>query len=165
MSEQDVELVRRICDLHARGDYKAASKLIHKKMPYHHHHGFDDYPDARTYRDYKAIVGYLREFWESWEESEITPAEFIDAGDGRVVALLSFVGRGEREQRATRASLCGDLDRPGRQGGRFPALPLPEPGFLSGRGRPQGRLMRTVSGLRACAILGRPLGGRQRMIA
>jgi uncharacterized protein len=95
MSEQDVELVRRICDLHARGDYKAASKLIHKKMPYHHHHGFDDYPDARTYRDYKAIVGYLREFWESWEESEITPAEFIDAGDGRVVALLSFVGRGK----------------------------------------------------------------------
>jgi ketosteroid isomerase-like protein len=94
VAEQDVEIVKRICELHAQGDYKGAAKLIHKKTAWHHHHGFDDYPDVRTYRNYKAIIGYLREFWEAWDEFTITPREFVDAGEERIVALLSLHARG-----------------------------------------------------------------------
>lgn len=86
MSEENVDIVRRVFEAYVRGDIDEA--LTHndpdivwnpfEEVPSHGHDG---------------VRAYL-ERWESeWEELETTPEEFIDAGD-RVLVTVHFRGRG-----------------------------------------------------------------------
>jgi ketosteroid isomerase-like protein len=46
-----------------------------------------------TYRGRTAVLGWMREWAEAWEEIEYTPEEFTDAGD-TVLVSVRYDGRG-----------------------------------------------------------------------
>ncbi|MGH2965429.1 MAG: nuclear transport factor 2 family protein [Solirubrobacterales bacterium] len=47
-----------------------------------------------TYRGKAAVLGWMREWADAWEEIDYTPEEFTEAGDGVLVTVL-YEGRGK----------------------------------------------------------------------
>jgi ketosteroid isomerase-like protein len=97
MSQENVEIVRRVHDAFNRADFTSAVEYLH--------------PDAEIY---PGVVGLdppgggsatqlrgreeLRRFFEdldaTWESVRVTPREVIDAPDDRVLAVESWLIRG-----------------------------------------------------------------------
>jgi ketosteroid isomerase-like protein len=85
MSERNVEIVRRIYDGWARGDFNAGVELYDRYVllvlrP--------EFPDPGPYLGRMAIGGYMRnQFLADFENATITGEEFIEAGDSVVVRI------------------------------------------------------------------------------
>ena len=47
-----------------------------------------------TYRGHAAVLGWMREWAEAWEQIDYTPEEFTEAGDSVLVSVL-YDGRGK----------------------------------------------------------------------
>src|SRR5918999_576877 len=89
MSEETVEIVRRICEAHSRGDFKAAKKLQHRKMQIE----IPGFAEAQlvTLSNYKDVAEFMRNYLEAWEGFSMTPIELIDVGEW-VVAVMHVQG-------------------------------------------------------------------------
>jgi uncharacterized protein len=88
MSEENVEVVRRAVafEFYGRGDRTEAEAIFHpdfvmNPLEERPSHGLD------------AIRDNLEHWKGAWEELEVTPEEFIDAGD-RVLVTVHHRGRG-----------------------------------------------------------------------
>ena len=86
MSEENVEVVRRLFESYSRRDYDAAVDCLATDVVY------------ETGQELPALgrdaVRAMWERWASdWEEMETVPEEFIDAGD-HVVVNVHYSGRG-----------------------------------------------------------------------
>jgi ketosteroid isomerase-like protein len=84
MSQENVETVRAIFDLTARGDFsrwvdEVADDFVFVTSP--------DIPDAGTYRG-KAARDWITAWVESFEGHAMEASDFIDAGDKVFFALL-----------------------------------------------------------------------------
>ncbi len=85
MSERNVEIVRRIYEGWARGDFTAGVELYDPHIllvlrP--------EFPDPGTYHGPEGIRGYMRDhFLADFEDAQIVGEEFIDAGDSVVVRI------------------------------------------------------------------------------
>jgi ketosteroid isomerase-like protein len=85
MSEENVEIVRRIYRRWARGDFRAGTELYDPDIrlvlrP--------EFPDAGVYHGPDEIRKYMREdFLRDWEAAAIVGEEFLDAGDSVVVRV------------------------------------------------------------------------------
>jgi uncharacterized protein len=86
MSQENVELVRRLFEAYRRGDYAGALACLAPDVVY-------EVGQELPLRGRDA-VGAMWERWESaWERMETVPEEYIDAGDNVVVSVL-YSGRG-----------------------------------------------------------------------
>jgi uncharacterized protein len=89
MSQENVEVVRRMYDAWNRRDFDEAVELlapdIEWQMP-------PNLPDAETWRGSDDVARGLETFLESWSELRVEVQELIDAGD-RVVALVRYSGQ------------------------------------------------------------------------
>lgn len=92
MPGENVELVRRICDAHASGNFKAVRKLIERDLQYE----FVEFPEMDwPVSSYKEVLDAIREYLEAWDELTITPQEFIEGSDDQVGVVLQVRGRGQ----------------------------------------------------------------------
>lgn len=93
MSQENVELVRRLNDCWSRQDWEGVAELCAPDIEQHGTVGGID--------EGRVVVGAseIRRDYENvdatWEEHRIEPEEFIDAGD-RVVVLLREFQRGKQ---------------------------------------------------------------------
>jgi ketosteroid isomerase-like protein len=90
MSEENVEIVRRVLGAWGRGDRKAVADLLDPEIEWSMP---PNIPEAGTYHGRAEVVRRLEEFLEAWDDLAVTVEELVDAGD-RVVALVRYSGRG-----------------------------------------------------------------------
>jgi ketosteroid isomerase-like protein len=95
MSEENVELVRSILANWARGDYSsvdwADADIVFRDGEGRESRGLDEL--GRRWRDFLAL----------WDQFRTRPERFIDAGEGRVLVLVRFAGRGRASGAPTTA--------------------------------------------------------------
>lgn len=91
MSEQDVELVRRIY----RGGPKPFFDLLDDDVEVDTTavRVIPDQPERIRGRD--AVIEFYRHYWGTWDEYVLEPVEIVDAGGGRVVVGHYERGRGK----------------------------------------------------------------------
>ena len=86
MSQANVDVVRRLFDFYARGDYAAAADCLDPDVVYE----VGQELPARG----RGAVRAMWERWDStWEELSTVPEELIDAGD-HVLATVHYRARG-----------------------------------------------------------------------
>ena len=92
MAEENVEVVRRIYERWAEGDFRAGIELFDPEAelvlsP--------DFTEPGTYRGFEEIDGYMRGFVEPWRRLTIAAEELTASGDSVVAAVFqSGVGVG-----------------------------------------------------------------------
>ncbi|HEY7150923.1 MAG TPA: nuclear transport factor 2 family protein [Solirubrobacterales bacterium] len=93
MSEENVELVRKVIEAHERGDFEAVFAAYHPdiewqltRLPY----AADFEP---VYHGHEGVRTFWRTWFAAWETVSFEFEEFHDAGDS-VVAILSQRMRG-----------------------------------------------------------------------
>jgi ketosteroid isomerase-like protein len=92
MSRENVEIVRRICELHGSRDFKAARKLIDRELEYE----FVDFPEMEWPVDtYQEVHDAIREYLEAWDELSIEAKEFVEGREDQVGVVLQVRGRGQ----------------------------------------------------------------------
>jgi ketosteroid isomerase-like protein len=86
MSQENVEIVRRLFDTYRRGDHAEAVACLAPDVVYE--------VGQEVPAQGRDAVRAMWKRWESdWEELETIPKEFIDAGD-HVVVVVHYSGRG-----------------------------------------------------------------------
>lgn len=92
MSQETVDIVRRLYDAAARRDSEAILALYDPEV---------EWDVSRThaavmeglYRGHDGLRAWAREWYDAWENLEYDVAELIDAGD-EVISVVSVRGRG-----------------------------------------------------------------------
>ena len=110
MSQQNVDIMRRIYDDWGRGNFRSGVERFDPDIvlvlgP--------EFPDAGTYVGPQEIERYMRDLLSAWAEFAIEGESFIDAGKrfGRGPSARHGSGQPGRD----RASLLPDVDVPGRR--------------------------------------------------
>jgi ketosteroid isomerase-like protein len=94
VSQENVELVQAIYTRFRAGDTDSALELVHPEMELHDR---PEIPDPQVYHGHQGVLDSLRVSQVTFEGLELTPEEFVDAGD-QVVVVFRFTGTG-RESR------------------------------------------------------------------
>jgi ketosteroid isomerase-like protein len=92
MSDANVELVRTIYDRFRAGDVDGALALHDSEIEVYDR---PEVPDPQVYRGHEGVRSSLRVSQVEFEELDLVPEEFLDAGD-RVVVVFRFQGKGRR---------------------------------------------------------------------
>ncbi len=95
MSQENVEIVRRIYDEWARGNFNEGATLYdpHVLLVVRPEFG----PASGVYCGPDRIAGYMRDFLKEWDGLVIVGEEFVDAGDSVVVGVdQRATGQGSR---------------------------------------------------------------------
>ena len=85
MSEENVEVVRRVYDAANRGDLEAAQACLHPDIEFH---TYAQSPEAGVYRGKEAVRRYNEVLFEQLERIRFDVDQLLAAGD-RVVALTT----------------------------------------------------------------------------
>jgi ketosteroid isomerase-like protein len=92
MSEENVEIVRRLNEAWSRGDYPTALDAIDPEIELEVAGPVDF---AGTYRGHAGLEEMMRNFWGEFEDIHLEIKEAMSAGDD-VVLNVRFSGRGKR---------------------------------------------------------------------
>jgi ketosteroid isomerase-like protein len=84
MSQETVDVVRRIYDRWGRGEFHAGTELYDADVQLVLR---SEFPEAGTYRGVDVIRKYMRDFLADLESVEIAGEEFLDAGDCVIVRV------------------------------------------------------------------------------
>jgi ketosteroid isomerase-like protein len=91
MSQENVEIVRRVYDGWSRGDFSVGTNLMAPDFEWHQH---AEAVEPGSHRG-AAIGGAITKIFEVYEDFRVGPEEYIDAGDRVVVtARVQATGRG-----------------------------------------------------------------------
>ena len=95
MSQQNVEIVRRVYEALARRDTDAVLALYDPNVTWDATRGtkLGGLVGAGTFHGHKGLSDWTRQWNDAWEDSEWSLDESIDAGEN-VVALVSAQARG-----------------------------------------------------------------------
>jgi ketosteroid isomerase-like protein len=91
MSQENVEIVRRAFEAFAQAGPEAVIEYADPEIELWLPSGLIQ--AAGTYRGRPAVLDWMREWAEAWEEIDYTAEEFTEAGDTVVVSVL-YDGRG-----------------------------------------------------------------------
>jgi uncharacterized protein len=91
MSEQNVEVVRRVSEAFARGDLDTVFALVSPEIEWDFSHA-DTWLEEQSYQGYAAIMEFFSVWVGEWDDYHFELEEVIDAGD-RVVAIVRDEGR------------------------------------------------------------------------
>lgn len=91
MSQENVEVVRKMWKAYGERGVDGVLTYFAEDCVCE---DFTDMPDRATYEGKQGLRERDRHFAEIWEDLTIEPEEFIDAGEGVVVTLISICGRG-----------------------------------------------------------------------
>jgi ketosteroid isomerase-like protein len=86
MSEENVELVRRIYEAGNQRDYDGVVSYFHPEIEFH---AFPRSSEVGVYQGKQALREYIEDVWEHYERLRIEVEELLDAGD-QVVAVTTL---------------------------------------------------------------------------
>jgi ketosteroid isomerase-like protein len=92
MSQENVEIVRRAFEAFAREGPAAVVDFWDSEIELWLPSGMVQ--AGGTYRGHAAVLEWMKEWAEAWEEIHYKPEEFTDAGDSVLVSVL-YDGRGK----------------------------------------------------------------------
>lgn len=126
----DIAVVREIYDRFSADDEEGLFELIDPEIEVHDR---PEIPDPQVYRGHQGVIDAIDVSRAEFDEADVVPEEFIDAGDGAVVVVLHFVGRGResgipidellchvwrvRDGKGVRLQVYGDRDEALRSAG------------------------------------------------
>jgi ketosteroid isomerase-like protein len=93
MSQENVELVRKMCEAFIAGDVERALAVLDHEVEWHGTIG--GLEEGQIARGRKEVIDGFSESLQEWESHAFEVQRFIDAGD-RVVAFWHEGGRGRR---------------------------------------------------------------------
>jgi ketosteroid isomerase-like protein len=94
VSAENVEIVRRMCEAYARGDWETASEGLHPDIEWDAS-TYTLWPDSPRFRGKDKVFDFFRRFLGTWERYEVTFEEYLDYGDCVVAIVLDRgVGKG-----------------------------------------------------------------------
>ena len=96
MSQENVEIVRRLFEAVARRDSEAVLSIYDRALVWDHSHNteIDRLMGGPTvYRGHQGLRQWSRSFYDAWASVDAELEEVIDAGDS-VVVILNYRGRG-----------------------------------------------------------------------
>jgi ketosteroid isomerase-like protein len=93
MSQQNVEIVRRVSDAFAAGDSDTLFALVAPEIEWDFSH-VDTWLEEKMYRGYDGIAEFFGKWVGEWDDYSFEVEDIIDAGD-RVVAIVRDEGRGK----------------------------------------------------------------------
>jgi uncharacterized protein len=93
MSQQNVEIVRRVSDAFAAGDSDTLFALVAPEIEWDFSH-VDTWLEEKIYRGYDGIAEFFGKWVREWDDYSFEVEDIIDAGD-RVVAIVRDEGRGK----------------------------------------------------------------------
>jgi ketosteroid isomerase-like protein len=103
MSQENVEIVR---GMYRQGDPSRFFELLHEgvqldvsRMPL-----LPDYPELVGGKE--AALDLYRDYWDTWDDYVLEPAEVIDAGQDRVVVVLRERGSGRASGASFERTWC-----------------------------------------------------------
>ena len=96
MSEENVEIVRRVYETAASGDTAALLALYHPEVEWDASRTQRGAMSGRVVRGRDAMRNWLRDWYEAWETVEDDLEELVEAGEDRVVSIMVQRGRGRR---------------------------------------------------------------------
>ena len=84
MSEENVEIVRRVYDEWGRGNFRAGGELFdsHTVLIVR-----SEFPEAGAYHGREEMNGYLRDWLAAWSKLVLQGESFVAAGDSVVVGI------------------------------------------------------------------------------
>jgi len=91
MSQETVEIARRLAEAFERGGLDEFREYYHPDIEWHEDPSF---PEAGVYRGLEAVEAYNRQFLAEFAEIHYEQQELIDANDS-VVAKMRIHGRGK----------------------------------------------------------------------
>ena len=91
MSQENLQLVRRVYDLWNRGDAVAASELFDPEVVWH---GYTHLPDSGRRDGVDAVRAWVTDFAEAWGEFGVSIERLVEVEDDAVLALVRMSGRG-----------------------------------------------------------------------
>jgi uncharacterized protein len=91
MSQENVEIVRQALDAVNRRDLETMDACISEEAEFH---SVLAASEGRVFRGHQGARDYFAWFDEAFEEFRTEVEEVIDAGEDRVVALVTFTARG-----------------------------------------------------------------------
>jgi ketosteroid isomerase-like protein len=94
VSQENVEVVRRVWDAWSRGDIDAVFALLADDVVFDTAH-MREWPEPE-YVGHAGVRRFLAEWLEVWEDFEVGVDEIIVAPDGRVVVLYWQRGKGRQ---------------------------------------------------------------------
>ena len=95
MSEENVELVRRLYDAVAARDTDTVLSIYHSDVVWDHTHNREmaGLFGRTAFHGHAGVRRWSREFYAAWEKVDAELEDLIDAGD-KVVVVLNYHGRG-----------------------------------------------------------------------
>jgi ketosteroid isomerase-like protein len=90
MSQKNVEIVKRVYEEWAKGNFRAAGDLWDRRVVFV---PAAELPDAGDYFGLEGVATFMREFLQPWTNFTITAEELIEAGDS-VVVVAHMRGEG-----------------------------------------------------------------------
>lgn len=101
MSDEQVEVVRRIVDATNRRDRDAFVAVLSADVEWEDTLFWTEH--ARTYRGVAEVREWLNQVWEPWETLHMQALEIIPAGNDRVVVGFELTARGKESGVDTQA--------------------------------------------------------------
>jgi ketosteroid isomerase-like protein len=90
MSQENVEVVRRVYDAYLSGAFEAALAVIDPEVEF----DVSMRPEGKVYQGHEGVVEGLRTWTGTWEAYRVDVEEIIDAGE-HVIAVERQSGRGK----------------------------------------------------------------------
>jgi ketosteroid isomerase-like protein len=88
MSQENVEIVRRLYEADERGDWATVYSIFHEEIEWDMARSpFADLGLARIYRGHEGVRRFWRDWFATWGRVEFSYEEFIDAGEKVLVVL------------------------------------------------------------------------------
>jgi ketosteroid isomerase-like protein len=96
MSQENVDLVRRLYEAVAARDSDAVLSIYDPELVWDHTNNTElaRLVGGTVYHGHEGLQDWSRQFYEAWENVTAELEDVIDAGDDRVVAVLNYRGRG-----------------------------------------------------------------------
>ena len=107
MSQENVELVRRVIDAYNRRDFDALHALHHLDIEIDWSASLG--PEPRVYRGHEEAADFYDNYLGTFERVELVPDRFIEAGDSVVVPNAAHLQGREGIQTVARSTLVYEL--------------------------------------------------------
>jgi ketosteroid isomerase-like protein len=106
MSQENVELVKRVYALWNQGDIDAATEMFDPEVAWH---GYTHLPDYGRRDGVDAVRAWVTDFAEAWGEIRVSIERLEEVGDDAVLALVRMSGRGRDSGAAVASGVDGHL--------------------------------------------------------
>ncbi|HEX2137950.1 MAG TPA: nuclear transport factor 2 family protein [Microvirga sp.] len=97
MSEENVEIVRRLFEAVARRDTETALRLYHPEVEFDgRRHRWAELISAQheTFRGHEGLRAWAKEYYSAWENLDDSLEELVEAGE-HVISIVTTRGRGK----------------------------------------------------------------------